>query len=374
MVDFEDVPTSGRDGARNEREFAGGVAHFDAEMLVAPGIRKTSPDDGAEQVDIDVAAGEHQNRGPGGRVGARLQSSDGQRARPFDDHLRLFDEGDDGVGDRVVVDRDDAVHESLDQAERAVRWASHGHAVGDRAGGGSTRGAMIGERAANAIHGRRLDAGDAHLRACGLDCAGDAAEQPAAAGGHEHLTDLRALVEDFEADRALPRDDGVVIEGRDVDAALAAGDLHRLGTRLFQRCPREHHSRAIFATGGHLGQGRGLGHHHNNADPAAAASERDALRVVAGAGRDHSPRGGLGVHLMDEVGGAANLERPRELHLFALEEDGHAELRAERSGGPHRRHPHIAGDRVSGCHNPLESDRARGGRTGVLSGGHCALV
>ena len=287
-----------------------------------------------------------------------MEGGHGERPGALDDQLRLFDEGDDGVRDRVVMDRDHPVHEAFDEAESSVRRAGDGDAVGDRAGGDRAGGVVVGERLADAIHGNRLHAGDAHLGASGLDRAGDPPKQATAARGHQHFAHLRALFENLETDGALPGDHGVVIEGRDVDAALADGEGHGLGARFFQGSPGEDHPGPILAAGRDLGEGRRRWHDHDHADPAAAAGEGDALRVVASAGGDQPSGDARGVQVVDEVGGAANFEGACQLHLFALEEHGDAHLGGEGGGRPHGREPHGASNRLSGGDDPFEGDVA----------------
>ena len=69
---------------------------------------------------------------------------------------------------------------------------------------------------------RRLHADDFYLGTQLLDGAGHAGDQSAAANRHDDSFQLRALLEQLEADGALPGDDGDVVEGVQKDLALLA--------------------------------------------------------------------------------------------------------------------------------------------------------
>ena len=81
--------------------------------------------------------------------------------------------------------------------------------------GGSVTGAC--SASARFIDGsaRGLHADDADARVDLLHRHGDAADEPAAADGHDHRLEVRVLLEQLEPDRALPRHDRVVVEGVD---------------------------------------------------------------------------------------------------------------------------------------------------------------
>jgi hypothetical protein len=60
-----------------------------------------------------------------------------------------------------------------------------------------------------------LDAEDLGVRAPGLDGRSDAGCQAAATDRNQHVLDVRHVVGDLQADRALPRDHVRMVEGRD---------------------------------------------------------------------------------------------------------------------------------------------------------------
>ena len=89
----------------------------------------------------------------------------------------------------------------------------------------------------------RLHSEDLHRRVRLFHGAGDAADQPSAADGNDDGFDVGMLLQNFEAERSLPRDDGIVIEGVDEREAIVFGSLDRLlvgfiVVRAVQRRPR----------------------------------------------------------------------------------------------------------------------------------------
>ena len=72
-----------------------------------------------------------------------------------------------------------------------------------------------------------LHADHAYVGAQRLDRDRDPGQQPAAAGGHQHGAYVGRLLEDLEAERALPGDDVDVVEGVDQHRAGLVGELAR---------------------------------------------------------------------------------------------------------------------------------------------------
>ena len=126
--------------------------------------------------------------------------------------------------------------------------------------------------AADAVHGGGLHAHDPHLGAARLDGGGDTREQAAAAGGNEHLGDVGHLFEQLKAERALAGDDGVVVEGRDVDEAVALGELTGVGAGLFEGVAVVDHAGAVPLGGGRLHERAPSGMTTVAAMPAARAA------------------------------------------------------------------------------------------------------
>ena len=146
---------------------------------------------------------------------------------------------------------------------------------GDRPAGGQG----VGERrGALGLHGDDPDVGTA-----GLDRGRDPAEQPPAPGADDDGGDVRALVEDLQADRALAGDHVGVLERVDEHRAGALGVLGGGHERLGQGLPDELDLRAVGPGGRHLRQRRGLRHEHGRR--AARAAGRPARRPARGCRR-----------------------------------------------------------------------------------------
>ena len=181
-----------------------------------------------------------------------------------------------------------------------------------------------------------LDGDDPDVGTAGLDRGRDPGEQSPAAGADDHGGDVRALLEDLQTDRALPGDDVGVLERVDEHRAGALGVLRGGHERLGQGLPDELDLRAVGAGRRHLRQRRGLRHEHRGRGAEQPGGERDALRVVAGAGGDHAA-GPLGVgQPRDARVGAADLERAGALQVLALEPDRAADAVGQPARVPQR--------------------------------------
>ena len=82
------------------------------------------------------------------------------------------------------------------------------------------------------------------------------AMQAAAADRHDDRFDVRRLLEDLEAHRALTRDHVGVVERMNERETVARGDLARVGARLGQVRTVQHDVGAELAAVGHLDQRR----------------------------------------------------------------------------------------------------------------------
>ena len=224
----------------------------------------------------------------------------------------------------------------------------HGDAVGEGADVGDGAQLARGKGAADAVHGGGLHAHDAHAGAARLDGDGDAREEAAAARGHEHLGGVGDLFEQFEAERALARDDGVAVVGRDVGEAVARGQSAGVGAGRFEGIAVVEDAGAVALGGGGLHEGRALGHDDGGGDARLARGEGDALGVVARAGGDDAAGALLRRERVDGVERAANLEGARVLQLLALERDGDAREALDRARGPDGRLERAPGDGLAG--------------------------
>ena len=147
------------------------------------------------------------------------------RAGALGDHLLFFDQRQDGRGDLVLGDQGDVVHIFVHQFKGVDPRLLDSDAVGN---GGHAGQALDLSRLYRIVHaGRacRLDAVDLGTGIHGLDGAGDARDQTAAANGHDDGIHIVQLVEDLQTDGALAGDHVLVVKGVDKGVAPLVPDL-----------------------------------------------------------------------------------------------------------------------------------------------------
>ena len=114
-----------------------------------------------------------------------LHAGDGERAGRLHDDAHVLEDVLDGRADLVRVDEDDLVDDLARDAKRLLADAPHGDAVGERAD------ALERDEPSGAqrlVHARRLvglDADDLDAGVAMLEIRADAADEAAAADGHE---------------------------------------------------------------------------------------------------------------------------------------------------------------------------------------------
>ena len=142
------------------------------------------------------------------------------------------------------------------------------------------------ERRPHRCKARRLHSNDANCRIVGLHRDGDAAHQPAAAHRNHHGFHIRQLLNQFQANGALPRDDGVVVEGMDIGEPLRFAEAQRFLVGLIVIGPVKVDFGAILAGGGHLGEWRGERHDDGGANPQPRGMVGHTLGMIAGGRAD----------------------------------------------------------------------------------------
>ena len=148
---------------------------------------------------------------------------------------------------------------------------------------------------------------------------GNSGDQPATAGRHHDGCDIGNLLQDLQPDGGLPGDDVGVIERVDQHNAVLLGKFMRRNQRVVDRLADQVNPRAIRLCGQKLGQRDIHRHEHRRRDPQLGRGPRNALRMVACAGRDHPAGPVLEAQIGDPVVGATRLERPSALQVLALE-------------------------------------------------------
>ena len=111
--------------------------------------------------------------------------------------------------------------------------------------------------------------------------AGDAADQSAAAHGHDHRFQIRNLFQQFQADGSLSRDHRVVIERVQKYQPFGVAAAARFVHRFIEIIAVQNHFRAIAARGGDLHQRRQHRHADLHANAALRRVIRHRLRVIA---------------------------------------------------------------------------------------------
>ena len=299
------------------------LGNIHRQQRLAPGAQVGALGDVAQPVEIQVGAAVDGHvalaRGVlAGRValGARHR----ERAGRLEHRARILEHVLDGAADLVGIDAQHLIDVLARQREAALAHGAHGDAVGEQADA-LERHALPG--AQRFVHGGRvdrLDTDDAHAWMERLDVGGDAGDQAAAADRHEdRVHGAAGLADDLHADRALPGDHVVVIEGMHEAQLLLLRQQQRVLEGGVEHIAVQDHARTPVGDRLHLDRGRGQRHDHHGADPASLRRQRHALRMVAGGGRDHAARRRLGVEVCDLVEGAAQLEGKHRLQVFALE-------------------------------------------------------
>ena len=216
-----------------------------------------------------------------------------------------------------------------------------------------------GQRGRVGRHGLGLDADHADRRVEVLDRHRDAGGEAAAAHGDDDRADLGALLDDLEADRPLAGHDVRVVEGVDEDGAGPLRVGESLGHGVLHAAAGQHDLCAVAAGGLDLRQRGALGHDHGGRAAEQAGRERDALGMVAGAGRDDAA-GPFGVGQPgDPEVGAADLERPGPLQVLALQVHRPGDRLGQHPGVQHwSLRDHVAEQLARGYH-VIGADRAR---------------
>ncbi len=205
-----------------------------------------------------------------------------------------------------------------------------------------------------------LDPDDAQLRALGLEHRGDAGDQPAAAHRHQQQFQLRRLVQQFQAHRALAGDDQLVVVGVDEGQAALGGDLPGPLAGLADAVAVQDHLRPEGAGARHLHVRRVAGHHDNRRDAQLPGVVSHRLGVVAGGHGDHPASARLRAQGFQLDQGPAVLERAGKLQVLQLQADlGPGLLRQQ--AGPH----------TGGAHHPPAQQL--GGVSDVLQRRHRGL-
>src|SRR3954447_7081701 len=162
-----------------------------------------------------------------------------------------------------------------------------------------------------------LDPEDPDLRSPGLDRGADAGGQTPATDRYQHVLHVGQVVGDLQADRALPRDDVRMVEGR---YQHAARPLQKLGRHLLALAgTTQHHLRAVVTGGSHLDPWCLARHDDVRVGTEGGSGVSNGLGVITAGVCDYAARS-IGVsQVADGVEGAANLECADWLQVLRLD-------------------------------------------------------
>jgi hypothetical protein len=151
---------------------------------------------------------------------------------------------------------------------------------------------------------------------------GDSADQASAADWDHDGFDVGMLFEDFETERPLAGDDGVVVEGVNQRKSFGAALLDGLGVGFVVVRAVQENICSVRARGRYLGERGGERHDDARVDSVAAGVVGDSLGMVSGGGGDHSARAFIGSEREKFVQSAALFECAGALLIVELEENG----------------------------------------------------
>ena len=164
------------------------------------------------------------------------------------------------------------------------------------------------------LHAVNLDLG-----AQALDGKRHAGNQTAAADGHDNRIHIGQLVEDFQTDGPLPRNDQLIVIGVDEGHAGLLLQLHGAVMGIIIGALDQLYVCAQPFGALHLHNRRAVRHTDNALDAHAGGGQRHALRVVARRAGNHALGTLLGRELADFIVGTAHLEAAGDLQILGFQ-------------------------------------------------------
>src|SRR6266478_2818364 len=199
---FHDVGAMVCKNSSQPMQGAGVVGKVDSQAHQAAVFYQTALDDAGEQGHVDVATAD-------------------QYGNLLSGHLNLVvDRGGDGVGNFFFVHGDDLVYIFLHQGQSAVAGPAHRDAVRDGCGRGNGYRFTLSHRRLHRRKPAGLHANDLNFRICLLNRTGNAADQATTTYGDDNSFNFRMLLQHFQAEGSLPRDDRVIVERMDESQML----------------------------------------------------------------------------------------------------------------------------------------------------------
>jgi Na+/H+-dicarboxylate symporter len=242
-----------------------------------------------------------------------------ERAGALDDEMVRAREQPDRRAHALLGDEDDVVDEVPQERKHLLGDVGNRDAVAHRAaldGDGLARADRVVERRAAA----RFDGDDAHRGLDGSERARDARDQATSADRHVDRVDLRALLEDLEAERRVAEDHVAVRPGMDERVRLRLPPVLAQVAEHFRR-RNEHGCSAERANGFDLGDRRVLRHQAARRDAELPSAPGERLGGVPRADRAQAAATVFVRESEDGVVDAADLEGAGGLEDLGLQED-----------------------------------------------------
>ena len=320
MMHGDDIGTALRNDLADLLELARLVLERDHQVRVAAAHDEAAGDDAGQDVHVDVAAADQADDLLAlDRELSEHRGSDRNGTGTLGDQLLILDKGEDRRSGFVLADGHDIIHVLLNHLEGGLARILHGDTI--REGRDAVEGLplMIAVSIEHTRRTGRLHTIDLALRAEALDREGDTGDQSAATDRHDDRVHILELVEDLETDRALTRDDRIIIVRMDEGHARLLLELDGLIMRIVVGAFHEADLRAEPLRALDLHDRRTIRHADDALDAHLRRREGHALCVIAGAAGHDPVTALLLAQLTDLIVGAAHLEAAGHLQVLGLE-------------------------------------------------------
>ena len=164
-----------------------------------------------------------------------------------------------------------------------------------------------------------LYAVDLYLRPQALDGKGHAGDQAAAAHRHNDRIHIRQLIQNFQTNGSLPRDDLLIVIGVDKGHAGLFLQLHSLVVGIIVGARHQTHLCAQILGVLHLHDGGTVRHANDALDATAGGGQRHTLRMVAGRAGNDALGAFFGRKLADLIVSTAHLEAAGGLQILGFQ-------------------------------------------------------
>ena len=320
MQDGDDVAAAAGDDLGHLFELAGLVLQRDGQVGLATAHDQTTGDDAVEDVDVDVAAGDDADH-LFALDGQLVEEGCGHRHRTgtLGDELLVLHQGEDGGSGLVFRDGHDVVHILLAELVGQLTGGLDLNTVRKGGSGGESLVFVLVEGTVHAGGTLGLNAVDLDIGLQALDGKGHAGDEAAAAHRHDDGIDVGQLVQNFQTDGALPRDDLLIVVGVDEGHAGLLLQLHGLVVGVVVGAGYEADLCAEAFGVLHFHDGGTVRHTDDALDAPAGGGQRHALRVVAGRTGDDAFLALLLGELADLIISAAHLEAAGGLQVLGLQ-------------------------------------------------------